>query len=207
MTLKLCFFPETISIAAALALSEAGLDFEPVRVDFASGEQTKPDYHAINPKGRVPALITDQGILTETGAILDYIATLAPQAGLVPDDPFATAKMREAMYYLASTMHVNHAHGRRAIRWADQEASHKDMLAKVPETMTDSCAYIENSVLQGPFVLGEALSLADAYLYVVCTWLEGDGVDVAGFPKIEQFMQVMADRASVKSAVAAGMLA
>ena len=76
----------TIAIAVAIALHEAGLDFEPVRLDFKSGEQTRPTISAINPKGRVPALVTDQGILTETGAILEYIADIAPQAGLRPAD-------------------------------------------------------------------------------------------------------------------------
>lgn len=188
----------TISIAVALALHEAGLPFDPVRVDFRSGEQTKPAYQAINPKGRVPALVTEQATLTETGALLDYIATIAPAAGLVPSDPVQAAKMREVMFYLASTMHVNHAHGLRGSRWADQQRSWDDMAAKVAQTMTDSCAYIETHGLQGPYVLGDRLSLADPYLYVICCWLDGDGVDVSAFPKLTTFMQAMANRDSVR---------
>jgi len=72
--MKLYYARGTIAIAVAIALHEAGLEFEPVRLDFKAGEQTRPDYHAINPKGRVPALVTDSGILTETAAILDHIA-------------------------------------------------------------------------------------------------------------------------------------
>ena len=204
--MKLYYAPNTISIASIIALDEAGIAIEPVRVDFSTGEQTKPAYHEINPKGRVPALVTDGGILTETGAILEYVAALKPDAGLIPSDPWRAAHMRAAMYYLASTMHVNHAHKMRGHRWADQEASRADMTAKVSQTMTDSCTYIEENVLTGPFVMGTELTIADPYLYVVCSWLEGDGVTVEDFPKIMAFRDAMRSRASVARAHEAEML-
>ncbi|UWR02595.1 glutathione S-transferase family protein [Ruegeria conchae] len=204
--MQLYFAPRTISVAVAIALEEAGLEYEAVQLDFAGGEQTKPAYRQINPKGRVPALAVDGGILTETGALLEFVAAKAPEAGLVPADPVMAARMREVMYYLASTMHVNHAHKLRGPRWADKKASWKDMKDKVPQTMTASCDYIVSNGLRGPFVLGETLSLADAYLYVVCSWLEGDGVDVSAFPKIIAFREAMEARPSVQAVRAAGML-
>jgi glutathione S-transferase len=204
--MKLFMAKGTISIVAAIALEEAGLPYTPELVDFAAAAQTKPEYLVINPKGRVPALVTDNGVLTETGAILDYIAALAPQAGLVPALAFDAAKMREAMYYLASTVHVNHAHKLRGARWADAEASHADMRAKVPQTMRACCVYIENDVLQGPFVLGDQFSLADPYLYVISTWLAGDGVDLAAFPKLSAFKREMEARASIKAVQAKGWI-
>lgn len=205
--LKLTYFPGTISIAAALTLEEAGLAYDPVRVDFATDEQTKPDYHAINPKGRVPALITDAGTLTETGAILEYIAATAPDAGLIPEDPFQAGQMREAMYYLASTMHVNHAHKMRGHRWANEETSWEDMTAKVPHTMRESAAYVEAHILSdADFVCGDAISLADCYLYIVCLWLPGDQVDLTPFPRIRAFMDRMGARASVAALKEKGML-
>jgi glutathione S-transferase len=204
--MKLYYAKGTIAIATAIALHEAGLDFEPVRLDFRAGEQTGPEYQAINPKGRVPALVTDQGILTETGAILDYIADIAPAAGLRPSDAYEAAKMREAMCYLASTMHVNHAHKMRSHRWADQQSSFDDMKAKSVQTMTESAAHVENHVLQGQYVLGETFSLADPYLYVACNWLEGDGVSVADYPKITAFIEAMRGRASVAQVIADNMI-
>ncbi|CUH47759.1 glutathione S-transferase family protein [Ruegeria atlantica] len=204
--MQLYYAPRTISIAVAIALEEAGLDYEAVRLDFAEGDQTKPAYKQINPKGRVPALAVDGGILTETGALLEYVATVAPDANLVPTDPVMAARMREVMYYLASTMHVNHAHKLRGARWANKKASWKDMTAKVAQTMTTSCEYIVSNGLRGPFVLGDTVSLADAYLYVVCSWLEGDGVDVSAFPKILAFREAMEARASVQAVRAAGMI-
>lgn len=204
--MQLYYAPRTISVAVAIALEEAGLDYEAIALDFAGGEQAKPAYKQINPKGRVPALAVDGGILTETGALLEYVAAMAPQAGLVPDDPIKAARMREVMYYLASTMHVNHAHKQRGHRWADKKSSWKDMTAKVAQTMTASCEYIVSNGLRGPFVLGDEISLADAYLYVVCSWLEGDGVDTSAFPKILTFRAAMEARPSVQAVRAAGML-
>lgn len=204
--MQLFYAPGTISIAVAIALEEAGLPYEPVKVDFANAEQTKAAYHQINPKGRVPALAVEGGILTETGALLDYIADLAPNAGLRPEDPLQRARMHEVMYYLASTMHVNHAHKMRGSRWASQQSSFEDMAAKVPETMAASAAYISENGLRGPFVLGEQISLADCYLFVVCNWLEGDGVSIADYPMIQNFMTAMEQRASVQAVRAKSML-
>lgn len=204
--MKLYYAKGTIAIATAIALHEAGLDFESVRLDFRAAEQTGPEYQAINPKGRVPALVTDQGILTETAAILDYIADIAPAAGLRPSDPYEAAKMREAMCYLASTMHVNHAHKMRGHRWASEESSFADMKAKSVQTMIDSADHVENHILKGPYVLGETFSLADPYLYVACSWLEGDGVTVADYPKITASIEAMRGRASVAQVIADNMI-
>lgn len=204
--MKLYYANGTISIAVAIALHEAGIDYDAVRVDFASGEQTRPPYHAINPKGRVPALETPDGILTETGAILDYVNAIRPEAGLVPADPYLAGRMRELMYYLASTMHVNHAHKMRGPRWATLQSSFDDMAAKVPETMQASALHVETHYPLAPFVLGDAVTLADANLYVVANWLPGDGVDMAEFPRLSAFMAEMGKRDSVVKARDLGMI-
>ena len=204
--MRLFYAPGTISIAPAIALLEADIPHEGILVDFAQAEQTKPEYLAINPKGRVPALDVDGTILTETGAILDYIAAIAPAAALVPADPMQAAHVRSVMYYLASTMHVNHAHKMRGHRWADSPESHADMTAKVPETMTASAQFVEDNAFQGDFITGEALTIGDIYLFIVCNWLAGDGVDVAAFPKITAFLDRMNARASVQTVREKGML-
>jgi len=203
--MKFYYAKGTIATATGVALHEAGIAFDPVRVDFRTAEQTQPEYRAINPKGRVPALVTDRGILTETGAILDYIADIAPEAGLRPEDAFAAGKMRETMCYVGSTMHVNHAHGPRGNRWANSDSAIADMKAKVAETMSDSARHVEEHVLEGPYVLGSTLSLADPYLYAACRWLEGDGVNVANFHKITAFLAAMNARASVARVIADGI--
>ncbi len=198
---RLHYAPKTISIATAIALEEAGVAYEAVPVDFASGAQMGAAYLAVNPKGRVPALETPDGILTETGALLEYVAP-----ALVPDDALLAARMREVMYYLASTMHVAHAHKLRGTRWADQQSSFDDMQAKVPETMTACCAYLEEVLPLAPFALGEGMSCADPYLFMVLSWAPGDGVDMTNFPKLSSFSAMMEARESVRSLTERGFL-
>ncbi len=204
--LKLHCAPNTISVVVAMTLAETGLDWQPIMVDFKSAAQTKPDYLAINPKGRVPTLDTPDGLLTETGAILDYIGAIAPDANLIPADPFKAAKMREVMYYLASTMHPAHAHKMRGARWASEQSSIDDMRANVPRTVAECCAYLENNVTFGPFILGKRISLADPYLYMLTIWLAGDGVDIATFPKLAAFAVAMSARPSVATVRDMGLL-
>jgi glutathione S-transferase len=203
MTLKFFYGPRTCALASRIALEEAGADYKPVKVDFASAEQTKPAYLAINPKGRVPALVTDRGVLTENVAILAFIAQSYPHRKLAPlDDPFAFAEMQAFNSYLASTVHVNHAHKHRGARWATLESSFADMRAKVPETMAASFTLIERDFLKGPWVMGEAYTVADAYLFTVSRWLEGDGVDVNRFPRVAAHMRAMEQRPAVQAALA-----
>lgn len=204
--MRLYYSPGSIAVSVAIALHEADLPFEPMPVNFKDADQTKPAYLAINPKGRVPTLETEGQLLTETGAILEYIAAIAPQANLLPSDPLAAAHIRSVMYYVASTLHVNHAHKMRGTRWADQPDSHADMTAKVPQTMTQSAAYMEQHCLRGDYVSGDTLSMADPYLFVGCNWLAGDGVNLDDYPRISAFLLRMRERPSVKRVIADGIL-
>ena len=202
--LKLFYAPGTCSLASHIALEEAGADYEARRVDFSTAEQTKPDYLAVNPKGRVPALLTGRGVVTETPAILTYIAETHPAANLAPrGDAFAFAQLQSFMNYLCSTVHVAHAHGRRGARWADDPAAHEAMRAKVASNMTACFELIENRMFEGPFVMGEAYSVADPYLFTIAGWLESDGVDPALFPKVLDHRNRMTARPAVARVLAA----
>ena len=192
--LNLHYAPHTISVSVAIALEEVGTPYAPILVDFREAEQTKAPYLAVNPKGRVPALETPDGILTETGALLEYVA---PQ--LVPVVPFSAAKMRELMCYLNGTMHTNHAHGARGLRWVDQEGSLADMKQKVPQTMAASCAHLEATLPNLPFATGTMETVSDAYLYVVLTWLENDGVDINNYPAVLTFRRAMDNHPAVQA--------
>jgi len=194
--------PGTCALATHIALHEAGAPFDLVRIDFARSEQQSPAFLAINPKGRVPALATEHGVLTETPALLAFVAQCFPQAGLAPlDDAFAFARMQEFNSYLASTVHIAHAHKRRGARWVDDAAAIAAMQAKVPQTMTE-CARVLEAQLTGPWVLGERYSVADAYLYTLSGWLAGDGVDMAALPRLQAHRALMAQRPAVQRALA-----
>ena len=199
------FAPGTCSLAVHIALEEAGASFQAVRVDLAQGQQRTPDYLRLNPKGRVPMLLTAQGALTETPALLLYVAQSFPQAGLAPlSDPFALARLQAFNSYLCSTVHVAHAHGKRGSRWVDAQdsAAIEAMRRHVPASYGDCFELIERELLQGPWAMGEAYSIADAYLFTLAGWLESDGVDPARFPKVLAHRQRMAQRPAVQRALA-----
>ena len=201
--LKLFYAVGSCALASHIALEEAGAEYEAVRLNFADNDQRKPEYLKINPKGRVPALITDSGILTETPAILAYIAQVFPKAALAPlTDPFAFARVQSFNSYLCSTAHVNHAHGGRGSRWADEPSSLEDMKRKVPKNVGDSFALMESEMVQGPWVMGNAYTICDPYLFTVAGWLPRDEVDIARFPKIQDHYKRMAERPAVKKVLA-----
>ncbi|MBL8383201.1 MAG: glutathione S-transferase family protein [Burkholderiales bacterium] len=200
--LKLYYFPGTCALASHIALEEAGAGYEAVRVDFKQNEQRSAAYLAINPKGRVPALATEHGILTETPAILAYVAQRFPAARLAPADPFAFARAQSFNSYLCSTVHVAHAHKGRGARWSDDPAVIEGMKQKVTRNMADCFAYIEADLIAGPWVMGEDYGICDAYLFTIARWLDGDGVDVAAYPKVQAHMQRMAARAAVARVLA-----
>ncbi|GEO84283.1 MULTISPECIES: glutathione S-transferase family protein [Alphaproteobacteria] len=198
--LKLFVAKGTCSFASHIALQEAGIAYEAQRIDFTKGEQMAADFLAINPKGRVPALVTDRGVLTETPAILAYIAQSAPEAKLAPvDDSFAFGQIQAFNSYLCSTVHVAHAHGRRASRWADDQTAITAMQAKVAKNMGDCFALIEKDLFLGPWVMGQAYSICDPYLFAIAGWLESDGVDPADFPGVQDHMKRMEERPAVKA--------
>ncbi|QDW37092.1 glutathione S-transferase [Bradyrhizobium sp. KBS0727] len=200
--LKLYYATGTCALASHIALEEAGVAYTAERLDFKNSQQTSPEYLAINPKGRVPALVTDRGVLTETPAILAFVAQSSPSAKLMPDDPFAFAQAQSFNSYLCSTVHVAHAHKGRGYRWATEESSFADMKRKVPETMAANFALIERDMLKGPWVMGEQYTACDAYLFTLTGWLEGDSVDIATLPKVAAHRKRMSERPAVQKVLA-----
>lgn len=200
---KLFYAVGTCALASHIALEEAGAAYAAERLDFRANDQRNPEYLAINPKGRVPALVTAGGILTETPAILAFIAQSFPQAQLAPlSDPFDFARVQAFNSYLCSTVHVAHAHRMRAYRWADDPAAIKEMQRKVPETVGECFELIEREMLAGPWVMGDAYTICDPYLFTLSQWLEADGVDVGRLPKIRDHRVRISARPAVQKALA-----
>jgi glutathione S-transferase len=202
--LKLYYAPNTCALASHIALEEAGADYSTVRIDFRASEQRQPGYLAVNPKGRVPALATDRGVLTETPAMLAFIAQSYPDARLAPfDDAYAFAQAQAFNSYLCSTVHVAHAHRMRGSRWVDDEAAIAAMQRAVPRSVSACFALIETRMLEGPWVMGETYTICDPYLFTLSQWLEGDGVDPAALPRVIDHRRRVADRPAVRKAIAA----
>jgi glutathione S-transferase len=201
--LKLYFTPGTCALATRIALEEAGADYSLVRISFGAAQQRSTEYLAINPKGRVPSLVTDRGVLTETPAMLAFIAQSYPAASLAPlDDPFAFAEVQAFNSYLCSTVHVAHAHRMRGARWADDEAAIEGMKRAVPRSVAATFGLVETAMFKGPWVMGEAYTICDPYLFTLAQWLEADGVDPANLPRIADHSRRMAQRAAVRRALA-----
>jgi glutathione S-transferase len=197
--LKLYYAPGTCALASHIALEEAGAAYTTERLDFKKNQQNSPEYLAINPKGRVPTLVTDRGILTETPAMLAFIAQSFPKAELAPlEDPYGFAQAQAFNSYLCSTVHVAHAHKMRGARWATDEATFADMKRMVPKTVGACFALIERDMLKGPWVMGERYTICDPYLFTLAGWLEGDSVDLATLPRVADHRKRMAERPAVR---------
>src|SRR5262252_8560581 len=181
----LYYAPHTCALATHIALRDAAARYELKRIDFGKTEQQSAAYLTVNPKGRVPAMVTPRGILTETPAMLAFIAQSFPQARLAPlDDPFAFAELQAFNSYLCSTLHVAHAHRMRGYRWVDDPAAIIAMQKKVPQSVGACFELIDRVMFRGPWVMGEHYTIADPYLFTLAQWLEGDGVDPSRIPRV-----------------------
>jgi glutathione S-transferase len=201
--MTLYYTPGSCSRASHIALRDAGAEFRLRLVDFAAEEQRSPAYRKVNPKGRVPALATARGILTETPAILAFIAQTHPDAALAPTDPFEFARLQAFNSYLCATVHVAHAHSRRGERWADEPAAIAEMKRKTPEVMASCFQLIEDEYFAGPWVMGSDYTIADPYLFTITQWLPAHRVNIARYPKIREHHNRMHARPAVQEAIAA----
>jgi len=196
--LTLYYYEKSCSYAPHILLYETGADFLAKRINIDKSEQNSPNYLRINPKGRIPALKTQDGVLTENPAILLYIAQMYPEKQLAPKEPYELAKAQELNMYIASTIHVGHAHKMRGSRWVDDQATLKDMSSKVAENMYSYAKVIEKNYFVGPWVLGEKFSMCDPYLALVSRWLINDGVSLDNFKKLKEHSEMMFTRFSVQ---------
>ncbi|MGN6284633.1 MAG: glutathione S-transferase family protein [Afipia sp.] len=201
--MKLYYATGTCALATHIALIDAGASYEAIRLSFATDDQRKPDYISLNPKARVPTLVTDEGILTETPALLAYVAQKFPQARLAPiDNPFEFAEVQAFNSYLCSTVHIAHAHRMRGYRWADEPDAIAAMKRKVPASVSACFELIEREMLRGPWVMGDTYTICDPYLFTLSQWLEADGVDLAKLPKVREHRERNAARPNVQRALA-----
>jgi len=201
--LTLYYTPHTCALASHIALEQAGAKYQAVRIDFSKNEQRSPEYLRINPKGRVPALLTDRGVLTETPAMLLFICQSFPSVNLAPlDDPFALAEVQAFNSYLCSTVHVAHSHRMRGYRWADDAGAIAAMQRKVPQSVGECFDLIERELLRGPWVMGPAYTICDMYLFTLAQWLEADGVDPGRFPKVSDHRRRTSEDPVVRKVIA-----
>lgn len=203
--MKLFYTPGACSMIPHLVLEEIGQPYETHLVNFMTGDQLKPEYLAINPAGRVPALATDEGVLTEIPAILGYLARRFPNAGLAPlDDLFAFADMQAFHMYIATNLHVLFRQISRPEFYADGEACAAALRAKVPEMSERYFGLIEQKLADGrPWVHGRRYTMSDPYLFVFSCYLnDGNKGDQAKLPHVVAHRRRVAERPAVRKVLA-----
>jgi len=198
--MKLYFKAGSCSLSPHIVLLEAGLPFELVEVDLAT-KRTKDgaDYRAINPKGSVPALELEDGqLLTEGAVIVQYLADRKPAAGLVPaSGTLERYRLQEWLNYIASEIHKNFSPLFNPKAPDEWKAVVKDVL------LAQRFAFLANHLDSNVFLMGDAFSVADAYLFTVLNWTKRVGIDLGQWPALAAFLQRVAARPAVLAAMKA----
>lgn len=167
--MRLYYAPLACSLADHIALHEAGAGFDLVRVDMRSKlTEAGQDFHQISAKGYVPALVLPDGqILTENIAVLDWLSGHFPV--LTPQGPMGRSRQLEALAFISTEIH-------RAFKPMWHGGTDRDR-ARVAATVTGLLTLMAGT-MQGDYLLGDRLSVADCYLFVMLLWAERFGVDV-----------------------------
>jgi glutathione S-transferase len=199
--LKFFFSKGSSALAAHILLEESGAPYTTCEVSIAEGAHKTPAFLAVNPKGRLPALQTDEGIVTENPAILEFIATRYPKAELLPSTLFQQAQARALCAYLCATVHVAFAHGKRANRWTDDTSAMHTMRAKVPANLRDCATLLENHLVEGPWALGGQYSFCDPYLFLFEGWMAAYDQSLDAYPKLSHHAAAMRQRPATQAAL------
>ena len=195
--MKLYYLTGACSMAANIALREAGLKFDLVKVD----RQTKRaadglDFNEVNPKGYVPALTPDSGeTLTENVAVLQYIADRNPAAKLAPAaGTMERYRLVEWLAFINSEIH-------KSFGPLFRKEAPEDTKAYARKNIATRAGWLDSSWGSRSFIMGEQFTVADAYLFVVLGWGAHAGVDVGQWPKLQAFLARIGARPHVIEAL------
>src|SRR5215469_5253568 len=195
--MKLYYFSGACSLASNIALLEAGLPFELVKVDRRTRKAADGlDFNEVNPKGYVPTLMLDNGeVLTENVAVLQYIADRNPAAKLAP--PAGTMeryRLVEWLAFISSEIHKNFSPMFRD----DAAEETKQYVRKVLSTRLE---YLNRAIGNRPFLMGEQFTVADAYLFTVLGWGRHVNVDLGQWPQLQRYEERVGARPHVIEAL------
>jgi glutathione S-transferase len=163
--LVLYYWPGASSMVPHIVLEEAGAPYERQLVNLAQGEYKAAAYLKVNPHGKVPALRTDDTVLTENVAILTYLARRFPEAGLLPLDPIGEAHCLSRMAWFASSVHPTFAHIIRPERFATDSAAHANLRNTARDAFWDNCREIDRWLDSDPWIGGAHHSVCDPYAF------------------------------------------
>lgn len=197
--MKLYYAPGACSLAPHIALREAGLPFDLVKVDLRAKKlDGGEDYLAINPKGAVPAIGLDDGaVLTENAAILQYIGDQAPASGLLPElGNFKRYRVLEWINYVSTELHKGFGPLWNPTTAPEAKEATRQLLAKKFD-------YVQERLGDGSYLMGDAFTAPDAYLFVILNWTGMHDIDLSRWPGLGAFMERMKARPAVQEALKA----
>lgn len=201
--LTLYYSPGACSLAAHIALREAGLAFEARRVLIAKGEHLLPEYLAINPRGRIPALVIDGTPVTELSAILGWIADRCPRLA-PPRGTLASMQCAEWLGWFTSAVHVSFALVWRGARFLDDANLHPRLRDKGLTTLRQQFGEIETRLAAHDYLVANRYSVADCNALVFYRWATRVGFDVRGdFPAWTRHAERLVLRPAVRDAIVA----
>jgi glutathione S-transferase len=200
--LTLYYSPGACSLAPHVILEEAAAPFEAVRVTIAEGLTRTPEYLAINPRARVPALAVEGRIVTENAAILTYLGNLFPDAGLMPPDLLDQARVQELLSFFASSVHIAFAQIWRAERFTSEQKAHAALQEGGRHALGRYFDEIEGLLAGRDWLLSGRFTIADPYPFVFFRWGRRIGMDMSGYPAWREHSERMLSRSSVQRALA-----
>ena len=168
--LTLYYSPGACSMASHIALEETGASYETKLIATAKGEQRTPEYLAINPRGKVPALRVDSEVLTENVAILTYLARRFAEANLLPREPLAEARCLSTMAWLSNTVHPGFTRVFRPERFAADPSAHDAVKQSGREAFWASLQEIDSLLAGKQWLAGDQYTVCDPYALVFYAW-------------------------------------
>jgi glutathione S-transferase len=199
--LTLYYSPGACSLAPHIALKETGATYALQLVSIPKGEQQAPEYLNVNPRGKIPALRTDEGMLTENVAILTYIARSFPHARLLPEEPIGMARCISHMAYLSNTVHPAFTHFVRPGRFATDESAQENVKATGRENAWRLLQELDRLLDGQQWVLGSRYSVADPYTLVIYGWGKHNRMPMEELKNYTAFKDRMVQRPAVRTAL------
>lgn len=205
MTIALYYSPGACSLAPHIVLNETGEAFELRRFSTAERANHSPEYLAVNPKGRIPALLIDDFVLTETPAILAYLGRRFPGAGLYPAGPSQDeARCLELLAWSSNTVHVAFAQLFRPERFVPREADQPPVKESGRTNYERCLADIDARLQRADYAVGGRFGLVDAFWLVFYRWGLRAGYDMRErFPAYTACAERLCARPSVQRALTA----
>ena len=202
MSVKLYYAPGACSFASHIAIEEVGIPYETQKLDLAAGDQRKPEYLKINPRGRVPTCVVDGHVITENVGIITYFAGGYPKAGIWPKDTWHQALAVSSMAWLSNTVHACYGHLVRPARYADDAASQESIRTKARNMYEEYLREIDGLLAGRKWAIGDHYTCVDGYLLVFYRWGNRQKMPVRDLKNYSALMDKVLARPAVKKVMA-----